>query len=179
MLQLYQEIFFQGQSGLIPWVPLMLLVPAGLLVLACHHRRAAALMLLWILGLLSAFLSSAVAVHVNQAYALPARFVVECQPFFALAVASVFAVGWPRVRSRLSAGQAYLTSGETALRLLTWQTALTLLCLVLLGTDAWFTLIAQFDLSSLYPSSEGLRLLAVYPHLLPGWWFAQFGVQHP
>ncbi len=179
MLQIYQEIFFEAQSGLIPWVPLMLLVPAGLLVLGRYHRRIAALLLLWILGLLSAFLSSAVAVHVNQAYALPARFTVECQPFFALGVASVFALGWPRLRTLLTAARMNLTSRNMLLRLLTWQTALTLICALLLLVDAWFTIIAQFDLSSLYPSGEGLRLLAAYPHLLPGWWFGLFGLPHP
>ena len=30
MLNLYREMFFDRQSGLIPWVPLMLLVPAGM-----------------------------------------------------------------------------------------------------------------------------------------------------
>ncbi len=179
MLQIYQEILFAANSGLIPWVPLMLLVPAGLLALARHNLRIAALTLLWILGLLSAFLASAVAVHVNQAYALPARFTVECQPYFVLSVASLFALGWPRVRTLLAGSTVKLTGRDIALRFLTWQTAVTLICVLLLVADAWFTLVAQFDLSSLYPSREGLRLLAVYPHLLPGWWFSHFVFQQP
>ena len=184
MLQIYQEIFFEGESALIPWVPLLVLVPVGLLILARQARPTALMLLLWILGLLSAFLSSAVAVHVNQAFALPARFTVECQPFFALSVTGAFALGWPRLRILLQKARDWF-SGDTRLReilalhaswLLTWRTALTVLCLFLLLLDAWFTLIAQFDLSALYPSGEGLRLLAVFPHWIPGWWFALFGV---
>jgi hypothetical protein len=187
MLQIYQEIFLEGESGLIPWVPLLVLVPVGLAILARQGGRTALMLLLWIFGLLCAFLSSAVAVHVNQAYALPARFTVECQPFFALSVTGAFALGWPRLRSLLQKARERISSDarqrETVAThlwwLLTWQTALTLVCLFLLLVDAWFTLIAQFDLSALYPSSEGIRLLAVFPHWLPGWWFALFGFRHP
>jgi hypothetical protein len=179
MLQIYQENFFNGGSGLIPWVPLLMLVPVGLAVLAHYHGRTALMVLLWILGLQSAFLSSAVAVHVNQAFALPARFTVECLPYFALCVAGVFALGWPRLRTLVkdaNGGFAVHYSRELMSRLLTWQTALVLVCLFLLLVDAWFTLVAQFDLSALYPSREGIRLLLAYPHLLPGWWFKLFGL---
>jgi hypothetical protein len=185
MLQIYQEILFEGESGLIPWVPLLVLVPVGLAITARQARRTALMLLLWILGLLSAFLSSAVAVHVNQAYALPARFTVECQPFFALSVTGAFALGWPRLRTLLQQARGWF-SGHTigreqvamhASRLLTWQAALTMISLFLLLVDAWFMLIAQFDLSALYPSSEGMRLLAAFPHLLPAWWFALFGLK--
>jgi hypothetical protein len=145
------------------------------------------MLLLWIVGLLSAFLSSAVAAHVNQAYALPARFTVECLPFFALGVTGAFAPGWPRLRSLLQKALGWFSivarQRETVAlhtpQLLTWRTALTLVCLFLLLADAWFTLVAQFDLSALYPSSEGVRLVAIFPHWLPGWWFALFHFRRP
>lgn len=177
MIALYNQMFLGGQSGLIPWAPLMLLAPAGLVVLLVRSTREGVLALLWIAGLLSAFLSAAIAPHVSQAYALPARFTVECLPFFALCVASVFAIGWHTLRSRTLRVKFWAARDKSSLRFLVRGAPMVLCCLLLLGVDAWFCLVGLLDPSALYPSAIGIRLVTHHPHLLPGWWFALFGVR--
>ncbi len=179
MLGLYRQMFLDGPGALIPWIPLTLLVPAGLVVLTRHATREGGLTALWIGGVLSAFLSSAIAPHVNQAYALPARFTVECQPYFTLSVASLFAVTWPKLRAsipRVSPGR-----GVSALWLRRGGALVALCCLLLVGVDAWFTVVGLLDPLALYPSATGVGvpLILHYPHLLPGWWFALFGIHGP
>lgn len=178
MVGLYRSMFLSGQGALILWVPLMLLVPVGLVALIRHSPREGWLTAVWIVGTLSPFLSSAIAPHVNQAFALPARFTVECQPFFVLCVASLFAVTWPRLRSgaqALSMGKGMLARWLPGVAAL-----LALSCLLLVGVDTWFTFVGLLDPAALYPTSNGgVRLLLEYPHLLPGWWFALFGLHTP
>lgn len=178
MLGLYHQMFLSGQGGLIPWAPQMAMAPLGLVALTRHAPREGGLTALWIIGLLSAFLSSAFAPHVNQAYALPARFTVECQPFFALCVASLFTASWPHLRANArerSKGQrllARVTGGVGAL--------VALCCLALVGVGAWMCFVGLLDPAALYPSADGeVRLLLQYPHLLPRWWFALFGIRAP
>jgi hypothetical protein len=175
MLGLYRQMLLDARQGLIPWAPLMAIAPVGLALLWRRQPREAALAVAWTLGLLAAFASSAIAPHVNQAYALPARFTVECQPYLALGAASVFARGWPALHAALDTARrhgvapALRASGRIGL-------ALALGCLVLLAADAWLTLVGEQRPALLYPSADGsMRLLAAYPHLLPGWWFALFG----
>lgn len=170
MLLIFHQMFFDAQSGLVPWVPLTLLTPVGLVLLARRHRREAGFALLWMIGLLSAFLSAAFAPHVNQAGALPARFTVESLPFVALCVAALFARGW----SALCMGARKLFLAGSLRPLATWRAAAACCCLVFLAADIWFAAVAQFGLPLLYPSNVGVRLVAAFPHLLPGWWFNLF-----
>jgi hypothetical protein len=163
--RLLAEVFLDRTSGLLPWMPLALLVPLGWALLVRSARREALLLLLWVAGLLGAFASAAVAPYVGQAYALPARFTVECQPFFALGAAAVFAAGWPALRRWWQSG------GRTV----QWPAALAVACLALVLVDAWFTLVALRAPWLLYPVGGGPRLVAAYPHVLPGWWFGLFG----
>ncbi|GEM_PF-2191941 len=174
MLLIYQEMFLDGQSGLIPWAPLMLLVPAGLIALARYHLKVAIITLLWIFGFLVAFASSAVAPHVNQAYALPARFTVECQPFFALCVASLFARCWPSLRTTFT--KLTQRHGMSLSQLVNLRVAFGLMCLLLLAVDIWFTLVGQTNLGALYPNARGITLAMRLPHSLPLWWFSLFSV---
>lgn len=170
MLLIFRQMFFDAQSGLVPWVPLTLLTPVGLVLLMRRHRREACFALLWMLGLLSAFLSAAFAPHVNQAGALPARFTVESLPFCALCVAALFAPGWPALRT----GARKVILAGSLRHLATWRAAAACCCLVLLAADIWLAVMAQFGLPLLYPSNVGVRLVAAFPHLLPGWWFNLF-----
>jgi hypothetical protein len=175
MLGLYRQMLLDARQGLIPWAPLMASAPVGLALLWRRQPREAALAVAWTIGLLAAFTSSAIAPHVNQAYALPARFTVECQPYLALGAATVFARGWPSLRAAIDTARrqgvtsALRASSGTGL-------ALALGCLALLAADAWLTLVGEMAPRLLYPTADGsMRLLAAYPHLLPGWWFALFG----
>lgn len=170
---LYGEVLLDRTSGLIPWAPLMLLAPVGWALLARSRRRYALLLLLWVGGVQATFLSAAFAPLVGQAYALPARFTVECQPFLALCVGALFAAVWPRLRR--SAGNLRMRAPHQAVY---WRGAVAVACLALLAADAWFTLVALRAPALLYPSAEGTRLVTAFPHLLPGWWFNLFAV-HP
>lgn len=174
MLGLYRQMFLDGPGVLIPWVPLTLLVPVGLVVLIRHASREGWLTVLWIVGVLSAFLSSAIAPHVSQAFALPARFTVECQPYFALGVASLFAATWPKLRASIL--HVYPRSGVSAPWLRVGGALVALCCLLLVGVDAWFTLVGLLDPSGLYPSATGVHLMFHHSNLLPEWWFALFGI---
>jgi hypothetical protein len=175
MLGLYRQMLLDARQGLIPWAPLMASAPIGLALLWRRRPREAALAVAWTIGLLAAFASSAIAPHINQAYALPARFTVECQPYLALGAATVFARGWPSLRAAIDTAQRQgITStlrAPSGMRLM-----LALGCLALLAADTWLTLIGEMAPRLLYPTADGsMRLLAAYPHLLPGWWFALFG----
>ncbi len=171
--RLYGEVLLDRTSGLIPWAPLMLLAPVGWFLLARTRRRYALLMLLWVGGVQATFFSAAFAPLVGQAYALPARFTVECQPFLALCVGSLFAAAWPYLRQSISDLRQHVS-----FRLVSWGATLALLCLALLAVDAWFTLVALRAPYLLYPNAAGARLVTAFPHLLPGWWFHLF-VVHP
>jgi hypothetical protein len=204
MLGLYGQMFFDPQSGLIPWAPLLALAVFGLALLLRRRPREGALMLLWLAGLLSAFLSAAFAPEVKQAFAMPARFTVESQPFLALAVAGVFAVGWPAPRYSLqrrslqrrslvpSPFAAAATSSAPPLAVplgsvraltpvasrfsrLPWASGLAVVCLLLLGADLWLAWVGQLRPALLYPSLNGLQIVVAYPHLAPTWWFGLFG----
>ncbi|HEX6818340.1 MAG TPA: hypothetical protein VF120_08200, partial [Ktedonobacterales bacterium] len=98
-LALYTDMFASNQSGLLPWVPLDLLVIPGLILLARRSRAWAAGALLLIGTQLAGFLPVLFTPAIYQGYALPSRFTVECAPFFALCVAAVFAAGLPALRA--------------------------------------------------------------------------------
>lgn len=180
IFRLYGQMFFDAQSGLVPWVPLVAIAPIGLVVLARRQPDAAACIALWSLGLLGSFLSAAVAPHVNQAYALPARFSDETVPYLILGATAVFAEGWNFARTRWAATSSNSAATSKAT---TWTTVWLLGCLALpfclLLADTWLTLMAQRAPSLLYPSASGLRLVMRFPHLLPGWWFTRFPLHSP
>lgn len=174
ILRLYGQMFFEGQSGLVPWVPLLLLAPVGIVLLARRRPLVAACMTLWILGLLGSFLSAAVAPHVSQAFALPARFSVETVPYLALAATAGVASARPILRVGI---------GPLAAQARIWRSVTHALGVaipvVLLLADVWLTIMAQLAPALLYPSANGVRIDLRFPHLLPIWWFALFAVHHP
>jgi hypothetical protein len=220
MLRLYGQMFFDPQSGLVPWAPLMLLVPLGLVPLARRHPREAALIGLWLIGLLSAFVSAAIAPHVTQAFALPARFTVESLPFLALCLGALVDALLPVAASTLVSLRTWRGAGLLTLRpaliavepftslshpsfalvaarrtapvsqtvttpsarerRLTWApwAGLVMLsfCALLMAFDAWLAIAGQLRPALLYPSPHGVQIAAVYPHLVPAWWFALFGL---
>lgn len=175
MFLIYEEILLGDQSGLIPWVPLVLLAPAGLIALFRRHAKYAFSVLMWILGLIGTFLSSAIAPHVNQAFALPGRFSVESIPFLVICCCGVFSFGLLRLRA---AWKPVTLSKHAISDAQTWAIILSYigvsLCLLLLLGDAWLTLEGEVGLPLLYPSTESVRIVAAYPHWLTGWWFSLF-----
>src|SRR5579859_47261 len=175
---LFQQMFLDAQAGLLSWVPLDILAPIGLILLAQRMPRRALLIVACLVGLLGMFLSLIVAGRINEAYAFPARFTVESSPFLALCVAGVFATGEPAFRRAVSRLAMRLRRRE--LLPATWkparllQVGLALACLTLLAFGAWLAAVPQLDPQLLYPSEAGQRLTYKYPHLLPAGWFALF-----
>ena len=176
-LALYADMFLGNQSGLIVWAPVYMLALPGIVLLARRDRRQASLLLGCVLGLLGAFISAFVTPSVSQAYALPARFCVECAPFFALCTAAVFAPAWASCRSLLGSRPHSQRIGDTLLlsRQRGWAGVVLLIAtLLLLATSAWFTLTSLRTPEYLYPSAAGNRIALKYANQLPDWWFDFF-----
>ena len=176
-LALYADMFLGNQSGLIVWAPVYMLALPGIVLLARRDRRQASLLLGCVLGLLGAFISAFVTPSVSQAYALPARFCVECAPFFALCTAAVFAPAWASFRSLLGSRPHSQRIGDTLLlsRQRGWAGVVLLIAtLLLLATSAWFTLTSLRTPEYLYPSAAGNRIALKYANQLPDWWFDFF-----
>lgn len=178
-LGLYGDMFANAQSGLIPWVPLDLLVIPGLILLARRYPRDGIAMLALLLAQLGIFVTAAVS-PVFQGKALPARFTVECAPFFALSVAALFAYGYEPLRSviaapamrRWAAWSVHRGSRERWLR--GARAGVALGATVLLGVTLWLSVVGQSAPATLYPSPYGIALLHRRPALLPRAWFALF-----
>jgi hypothetical protein len=190
VVQLYSDIFLGRESGLIPWVPLDLLAPIGLALLLWRRPREGRAILALLIAQLGAFVTAAVS-FVVQGKALPARFTVECAPFFALCAAAVFAAGLGPLQAWLAAVGARLAgtrrvarlrfrppsihSAFTAARLgYLASGACAVLALVLLAVTAWFAAVGQREPALLYAAPSGTRLAEKYAHLLPVAWFAAF-----
>jgi hypothetical protein len=175
---LFWDVFFDPQSGLLPWVPLYFLVPLGLALLWRRQRRCALMLLFMLVGFLSAFLPALVTNQIVQGYALPSRFSVECAPYLTLAVAAVFAATKPR-RWLLALRSLRNRAARAASPRMPWarvatQASIGLLCIALLATAGWFTIMGVRDPELLYHSLAGPRLVEKYPQLLPAWWFGLF-----
>lgn len=172
---LYGRMFFDAQSGLIPWVPLLLLAVPGFVVLLRRAPIPARYVAGCLAGLLGSFVSVAVAPHIGMAGALPARFDVESVPFFALCAAGAYAAGDRYLRQVVVS--LARRGGASARRLGVFgvgRVALAGACLLLLAVDLWLTAAAQLDPGVLYPSPAGVRLAEEYPAIVPGAWFALF-----
>jgi hypothetical protein len=157
--QLYGQMFLDPRTGLLPWVPLDLLVIPGLWLLLRRHPRQGRVIVALLLAQLGAFITAAVS-PVFQGYALIGRFTLECAPFFALCVGAVFAASLPRRGAR--------ADRERRVSRLVLATGL-----LLLSATAWFSVVGMFDPRLLYPAPT-VRLVTRYPALLPGPWFALF-----
>src|SRR5262249_1041992 len=70
-LKLYRDMFFDGESGLIPWVPIDLLALPGLVILLRRYSREGLYVAAFLAVQLGVFLSSVVQPLVYQGYALP------------------------------------------------------------------------------------------------------------
>jgi hypothetical protein len=188
-VHLYVDIFLSAQNGLLPWVPLDLLVLPGLVLLWCRSPRRGIGITLVLLAQLGAFLTVVVAPYVYQGWALPSRFTVESAPFLALCVAGVFAVGEPVLRTtcatlfglRLLLGaprkvdiSPRRSTGMVVGLANVGRMAFVLGCVALLVAGGWFARMAVHDPLLLYGSPAGVRLAAKYPQALPAWWFALF-----
>jgi hypothetical protein len=192
VVALYRDMFFGQQSGLIPWVPLDLLVVPGLALLWRRHPLQGRTLAALLVAQLGMFLSAAVS-PVSQGTALPARFTLECAPLFALCTAAVFAAGAPSLRSwraaiRTRAVRAArqearglpprLNLGTRATERPTkgpaLRTTAAAVSLILLAATSWFALVGQIDPARLYPGPSGPRLAEEYPNALPAAWFAMF-----
>lgn len=174
MALIYKQILLSGQDGLIPWMPLVLLVLAGAILLFRHNTNYALLTMLWIAGLLGAFVSSAFAPHVNQAFALPARFSVEAVPFLVICCTQVFFVSLQLLTQRTGGRLKDLLRLKSLTLPICGGLALAGLCVLLLTADTWFTVVGEMGLPLLYPSAKGIRIVVEYHGLLPGWWFSLF-----
>jgi hypothetical protein len=160
VIQVYGEMFLDPRTGLLPWVPLDLLVIPGLALLWRRHPRYGRYILLILAAQLGAFVSAAVS-PVFQGYALIARFTLECSPFFALCVGGVFAFAFAEHPGRQSRSRVAPPRLVAALSV------------ILLGMTIWFSFVGELDPRLLYPGPT-VRLAAKYPDLLPGPWFALF-----
>jgi hypothetical protein len=188
VLVLYRDMFFGQQDGLIPWVPLDLLVAPGLVLLWRRHPLQGRTLAALLVAQIGAFVSAAVSL-VSQGKALPARFTLECAPLFALCAAAVFAAGAPALRAWLAAVAARtrtwmapearglpaqlgqdVVAGKSAVA---WA-AVAAVSLALLAVTGWFALVGQIDPDRLYPGPSGPRLAEEYPNALPETWFALF-----
>ncbi len=160
VVALYGQMFLDPRTGLLPWVPLDLLVIPGLVLLLRRQPRYRRYLPLFLAAQLGAFVSAAVS-PVFQGYALVARFTLECSPFFALCVGAIFAF-------------AVAGPSSTHWRSRPWPPRLVAaLCVILLGMTIWFSFVGELDPRLLYPGTT-VRLAAKYPALLPGPWFALF-----
>ncbi len=158
VLQLYGQMFLDPRSGLLPWVPLDLLVVPGLWLLLLHHPRQERYIVAFLIAQLGAFVTAAVS-PVFQGYALIGRFTLESAPFFALCVGAVFAASAP-------------VEGSWRRRMRTVR-PVTAIGVLLLGATVWFSVVGELDPRLLYPAVT-VRFVASYPALLPGPWFALF-----
>ena len=175
-LNLLNDMFLDPQSGLIPWVPLAVLVPVGLMLLWRRDRRSAGMLLLMLAGLLGAFAPVLFTRDIYQGYALPSRFTVECAPYFALAEAAVLAAARPdqslvQHMRMLHAGRWRMHSRSAVVAA---RIGLALACLGLLLVGAYFDRVGLHAPRLLYHSTAGPRIVEEYPDLLPAWWFAAF-----
>lgn len=201
---LYVEMFLSQQLGLLPWVPLDLLVLPGLVVLLRHHAAQGRYLLILVGSLLVTFASTMVT-FVFQGYAFPGRFTLECAPFFALAVAALVAAGWQPVRGwwlavaawqpgrrgatdqtderaptgrhkKLPGAKPKSFPGDRRWQLVgSWTGGVgALAALALLAASCWFSVVGESDPRLLYPSFAGVRLAAAHPQAMPGVWFALF-----
>jgi hypothetical protein len=174
-LALYADMFFGSQSGLFVWAPVYLLAVLGFFLLARRDRLQAAFLLGCVLGLLGAFVSAFVTPAVSQAYALPARFCVECAPFFAFCAAAVFAPAWASFRQSLAMRGKNIRHTALADRRRTWAGVTVLAAtILLLATSAWFTLLGLRAPDYLYPTAAGNRVALRFAKIAPGWWFDLF-----
>lgn len=200
---LYADMFLSQERGLIPWVPLDLLIVPGLALLLRRQPRQARYAVVLLGALLVTFVSTMVT-PVFQGYAFPARFTLECAPFFALAAAALVAAGeqpldtawvalvtaWRRRGGHAPAAlrqqptrrhSRQLGEESRPLTRIGWSGAGTwvrglgaLAALALLATTCWFSAVGESDPLLLYPSFAGVRLAAAHPNALPGAWFALF-----
>src|SRR5262249_42602762 len=93
---LYGYMFFSQQAGLIPWAPIVLLVVPGLLLLFWQQRRAGVLVGAFLAVQIGTYLIAIIQPEISPGTGFPARFTVECSPFFALCVAGILAGEYPR-----------------------------------------------------------------------------------
>lgn len=175
-LNLLNDMFIDPQSGLIPWVPLAVLAPVGLMLLWRRDRRYTGMLLLMLGGLLGAFAPVLFTGDVYQGYALPSRFTVECAPYFALAEAAVMAAVRPDQSLvqfvRMLNGGRWRLHPRSALAAA--RIGLALACLGLLLAGAYFDRVALHAPRLLYHSTAGPRIVEEYPNMLPAWWFGVF-----
>jgi hypothetical protein len=165
---LFEDMFLSRQSGLLPWVPLAFLAPPGLALLIWHNRRWGLAVTVLLAGQLGVFLTSIVTPDISQGMAFPARFTVECGPLLVLCETALLATAlrWVRLLAPPGFSPRFLVRmiGGAALAL----------CLTLAVAGACFTAATLSDVSRLYPSTAGPRLVMAYPGLFPAWWFMRF-----
>lgn len=198
-LAIFYVTLLNPQAGLLPWAPLLLLSPVGLLLMWRRDRWAAVCVVSLFLGLMVTLASAFWSDQVYQGYAFPGRFAIEAVPLLSLAAAAVFA--WPLERIDRPSGlraatRAWLrmaprpAAGVDAVRasqrggMRRWSAtaacsrvgalALALACIVLLAGSAWFGVAASRTAYLLYYSPAGTREAYRHPRLLPGWWFQAF-----
>ena len=177
----YADMFLSEVNGLLPWVPLDLLVVPGAILLwqrFAWRGRAIALLLAAQVG---TFVTAAVS-YEGQGKALPGRFTLEMAPFFALCVAAVVAALLPRVlvvdgvrawwRGVRSDTRA-MGAGATHWRRLARGAVLVGVGALLLVT-LWFAAVGRGAPALLYPGPQGSPMVAREPGALPSWWFGLF-----
>ncbi|HEV2457245.1 MAG TPA: hypothetical protein VGS80_02695 [Ktedonobacterales bacterium] len=165
---LLDDMFLSRQSGLLPWVPLDFLALPGLALLVWRRRRWGLAVAAVLAGQLGVFLIAVVTPDISQGLAFPARFTVECGPLLALCATALLAEALRVVHRPAPRG----SSRRFLVR--TIGAATLALCLAPALAGAYFTAATLRDVSRLYPSSAGPRLVMAYPGLFPAWWFVRF-----
>lgn len=166
---LFSDMFLSPQSGLLPWVPLDFLALPGLALLIQQHRRWGLALALLLAGQLGVFLSAIITPEIYQGLAFPARFTVECGPLLALCATALFAAA---LRGMRVSTPRRFSSRFLVMRAM--GTATLALCLTLALASTYFTAATLRDVSRLYPSTAGPRLVMAHPELFPAWWFDRF-----
>lgn len=202
-LWLYSDIFLSPQYGLLPWAPLFVLAPFGLVLLWRRARHSALCISALVVTQLGSFASSFWVDVVYQGHAFPARFAIEVLPLLALCVAAVFARCLPALtdaRRRLisrrtrsgdtksgdaQSGRMIPSSHEwwAGIRRDAARVAVVCASVLMLGWGAWCTGFAAHDPYFFYPAVNPAiqypRLAYKYPQYLPRWWFEMFPVTPP
>ena len=158
---LFGRMFLDPRSGLLPWVPLDMLVVPGLVAVIVRYPAYGLSILAFLVAQLATYLTAAVS-PVFQGYALIGRFTVECAPFFALCVGGVVASVQQSSRSERAERVRRRIRGPVMVAYL-----------ILLDMTIGFALVGELAPHLLYPGAS-IPLVAKYASLLPSAWFALF-----
>lgn len=166
----YADMFLSSVNGLLPWVPLDLLVVPGVVVVWRRYAWRGRALAVVLVAQLGTYVTAAFSAE-GQGKAMPGRFTLECAPFFAVCVAAAVVPLLPSgsLRRLWRAVRVQTSDQRHILRGLGVAGVLALLLVT-----AWFAAVGRGNPALLYPGPSGPNLVARYPNALPHWWFGAF-----